>query len=46
VTGSERFDIGDTVPDFSLPDSANVPRSLSRLAASDRAVLLFYRGEW
>ncbi|MBN4049471.1 redoxin domain-containing protein [bacterium AH-315-N03] len=42
----ERFGIGDTVPDFELPDSTHTMRRLSELTATRRAVLLFYRGEW
>ncbi len=46
MASPERFDVGDTVPDFALPDSTGTSRRLSDLAAGGRVILLFYRGEW
>jgi len=38
--------VGQTAPDFALPDSTGVLRRLSELTASGQLVLLFYRGHW
>ncbi len=38
--------VGQTGPDFELPDSTGTIRRLSELTASGRVVLLFYRGHW
>jgi peroxiredoxin len=46
VESAERPDVGDTVDDFTLVDSAGVGHRLAELASRRRAVLLFYRGEW
>jgi peroxiredoxin Q/BCP len=39
-------DIGQTAPDFTLPDSTGTPRRLSELAADGPLVLILYRGCW
>ena len=39
-------DVGDRAPDFTLPDSTGVPRSLAALVAGGPLVLLFFRGHW
>jgi peroxiredoxin len=38
--------VGDTAPDFSLPDSAGATRTLSELTRDSLCVVLFYRGHW
>jgi len=38
--------VGQTAPDFELPDSTGAMRRLSELTASGALVLLFYRGHW
>jgi peroxiredoxin len=38
--------VGQTAPDFELPDSTGAMRRLSELTASGPLVLLFYRGHW
>jgi len=39
-------DIGQHAPDFTLPDSAGMPRNLGSLVAAGPLVLLFFRGHW
>jgi peroxiredoxin len=39
-------DVGDRVPDFTLPDSTGAPRSLGSLVDAGPLVLLFFRGHW
>ncbi|HLI80662.1 MAG TPA: redoxin domain-containing protein [Candidatus Binataceae bacterium] len=38
--------VGETAPDFSLPDSTGTPRRLSELTKHSMCVLIFYRGHW
>jgi peroxiredoxin len=38
--------VGETAPDFELPDSSGSPRRLSDLCAAGPLVLIFYRGHW
>jgi thioredoxin-dependent peroxiredoxin len=38
--------VGETAPDFSLPDSTGTPRRLSELTKDSSCVVLFYRGHW
>jgi peroxiredoxin len=38
--------VGDTAPDFSLPDSIGQKRRLSELVKDSPLVLVFYRGHW
>ena len=38
--------VGDTAPDFSLPDAMGRPVSLSEMLRSGPVVLTFYRGSW
>jgi peroxiredoxin/ketosteroid isomerase-like protein len=38
--------VGDTAPDFTLPDQDGRPVSLRSLLASGPVVLTFYRGQW
>jgi peroxiredoxin len=38
--------VGETAPDFSLPDSAGTPRRLSELTTDSMCIVLFYRGHW
>ena len=38
--------VGQTAPDFELPDSTRAMRRLSELTAYGPLVLLFYRGHW
>ncbi len=38
--------VGDTAPDFALPDQLGRPVSLQERLATGSAVLVFYRGEW
>ena len=38
--------IGDTAPDFTLPDANGQPVTLSTLLALGPVVLTFYRGDW
>jgi peroxiredoxin len=38
--------VGDTAPDFSLPDSTGTSRQLSALTKDSMCVVLFYRGHW
>lgn len=42
----QTFEIGDVVPDFSLPGTDGASAQLSQLVSSQRIVLLFYRGHW
>ena len=37
---------GSVAPDFELADSVGVRRRLGSLVASDRLVLIFFRGHW
>ena len=39
-------DVGDEAPDFTLLDTAGVPRRLADFAAERDVVLVFYRGHW
>jgi peroxiredoxin len=38
--------VGDSAPDFSLPDSAGAMWTLSELTRASLCVVLFYRGHW
>ena len=38
--------VGETAPDFSLPDSTGTPRRLSELTKDSLCVVIFYRGHW
>ena len=38
--------VGQTAPDFALPDATGRPVSLASLLASGPVVLVFYRGNW
>jgi peroxiredoxin len=38
--------VGETAPDFSLPDSTSALRTLSDLTRDSWCVVLFYRGHW
>ncbi len=38
--------VGDTAPDFALPDAMGRPVSLSEMLRSGPVVLTFYRGSW
>jgi len=38
--------VGETAPDFSLPDTTDTPRRLSELSKESMCVVLFYRGHW
>ena len=35
-----------TVPDFTLPDSAGTPHQLSELTRERPCIVIFYRGHW
>ncbi len=39
-------EVGQTAPDFIVPDTTGAPRALSELAATRDLVLIFYRGHW
>jgi peroxiredoxin len=43
---ARRIIVGETAPDFSLPDSTRTPRQLSALTRDSMCVVLFYRGHW
>lgn len=38
--------IGESAPDFTLPDATGAPRRLADLCAERPLVLVFYRGHW
>jgi peroxiredoxin len=38
--------IGESAPDFELPDSQGAPHRLSEIVAARPLVLLFFRGPW
>ena len=38
--------VGQVAPDFTLPDAAGQPTSLTNLLAAGPVVLVFYRGNW
>jgi len=38
--------VGDTAPEFELPDSSGVPRRLCDMVANGPRVFVFYRGHW
>ncbi len=38
--------VGETAPDFSLPDTTGAARRLSELTQDSLCVVLFYRGHW
>jgi peroxiredoxin len=38
--------IGDTAPEFTISDTAGIPRRLSELARERSCVVIFYRGHW
>jgi peroxiredoxin len=46
VSATRTPEVGERAPDFTLPDSTNVQRSLAELARERRQVLVFYRGHW
>ncbi len=47
IDNTKLFSVGQTVPDFSLPDSSGTRNvALSQLVAGGPAVILFYRGHW
>jgi peroxiredoxin len=41
-----RIGVGDTFPDYELPDQEKVPRKLSELQGDDPMVLLLSRGHF
>jgi peroxiredoxin len=43
---AQKIIVGETAPDFSLPDSTGVRRQLSELTRDSLCVVLFYRGHW
>jgi peroxiredoxin len=38
--------LGESAPDFTLPDAAGASRRLADLCAEQPLVLVFYRGHW
>ncbi len=38
--------VGETTPDFSLPDTTGTTRQLSEFTRDSLCVVLFYRGHW
>jgi peroxiredoxin len=38
--------VGQTAPDFTLPDSTGAPRHLRGMTAARPLVLIFFRGHW
>jgi peroxiredoxin len=38
--------LGETAPDFTLPDAAGAPFHLAERCAERPLVLVFYRGHW
>jgi peroxiredoxin len=46
VTDTLPPDLGQTAPDFTLPDSTGSARRLGELCAARPQVLVFYRGHW
>jgi peroxiredoxin len=38
--------LGQTAPDFTLPDASGAARALHDLCAGHPLVLVFYRGHW
>jgi peroxiredoxin len=38
--------VGETAPDFTLPDANGASRHLADLCAERPQVLVFYRGHW
>ena len=38
--------VGETAPDFSLPDSTGASWQLSALTKDSLCVVIFYRGHW
>lgn len=44
--GARKIIVGETAPDFSLPDSTGTLRRLSELTRDSLCVVLFYRGHW
>jgi peroxiredoxin len=38
--------VGDTAPEFALPDSTGAMRRLSELCATGACLVFFYRGHW
>jgi hypothetical protein len=46
VDEARKIIVGETAPDFSLPDTTGTSRRLSELTADSLCVVLFYRGHW
>ncbi|GHC51159.1 peroxiredoxin-like family protein [Roseibacillus persicicus] len=44
--GKKAIGVGDTAPDFELPNANGEPVSLSKLLAEGPVVVTFYRGDW
>lgn len=44
--GSNALKVGDSAPDFTLPDATRRSISLARLRQSGPVVVTFYRGQW
>ncbi len=42
----EALNVGDTAPDFTLPDTEGNPVSSARLRQQGPLVVTFYRGAW
>jgi peroxiredoxin len=43
---TQQIIVGQTAPDFSLPDTTGTLRQLSELTRDSSCVVLFYRGHW
>lgn len=39
-------EVGQSAPDFTLPDSTGTERRLGELVAAGPLVLIFFRGHW
>ncbi|MBW7882610.1 MAG: AhpC/TSA family protein [Caldilineaceae bacterium] len=46
TTDGESLKVGDSAPDFTLPDAYGKPVTLATLLAKGPVVLTFYRGQW
>ncbi|MDO6804689.1 peroxiredoxin-like family protein, partial [Wenyingzhuangia sp. 1_MG-2023] len=44
--GCEAIAVGQTAPDFSLPNASGEPVSLAAMLANGPVVIAFYRGSW
>ena len=43
---AERVEVGQTAPDFTLPDPDGVDHTLSALRGEKNLLLVFFRGAW